>query len=171
MAQPPLSPKLGTQVAHFPWAEYTFCLWMSFDCCWQINGRDLPRPVSCNGKDLLWPVTTNPYPPWRINCAGAGWWCSDLVCSCPLVVLALGFPGWCRPRSAPTCVSPGATLPELWSNLRWLLLVLGLEIHWQSQAVNPDWLLLVPGLGSLSKSGAGGSLRAAIACLKEFRKL
>ena len=35
-----------------------------------------------------------------------------MVCSCPLSVLALGFPGWCRPRSAPTCVLPRAALPE-----------------------------------------------------------
>ena len=29
-----------------------------------------------------------------------------------------------------------APLPELESNLRWLLLVLGLQIPWQSQVVN-----------------------------------
>ena len=58
-----------------------------------------------------------------------------------------GFPEWCRPRSAPTCALPGATLPDLQSNLRWLLLVLGLEIPWRSQAVNLGWLLLVPVLG------------------------
>ena len=69
-----------------------------------------------------------PLPSLEISCAGAGWWCSDMVGSCPLGVLALGFLEWCRPRSAPTCVLPAATLPELQSTLRWLLFVLGLEI-------------------------------------------
>ena len=40
-----------------------------------------------------------------------------------------------------------APLPELESNLRWLLLMVGLGIPRQSQAVNPGWPLLVPGLG------------------------
>ena len=39
---------------------------------------------------------------------------------------------WCKPRSAPTCVLPVATLHELYSSLKWLLLVLGLEIPMQS---------------------------------------
>ena len=43
----------------------------------------------------------------------AAWWCSNVVYSCPLGVLALGFPEWCRPRSAPTCILSSATLPEL----------------------------------------------------------
>ena len=34
----------------------------------------------------------------------------EVLCrSCPLGALALGFPGWCRPRSASTCVFPGVT--------------------------------------------------------------
>ena len=66
-----------------------------------------------------------------------------MVCSFPLGALALGFPRWCRLRSAPTCVLPRATLPELYSNLSWLVLVLGLEISRQSQAVNLGWLLAV----------------------------
>ena len=37
---------------------------------------------------------------------GAVWWNPYMVYSCPLGVLALGFPGWCKPRSAPTCVFP-----------------------------------------------------------------
>ena len=52
-----------------------------------------------------------------------------------------------RTMPLPTFVSPEATLPELQSNLRWLVLVLGLEIPRQSQGVNPGWLLLVLGLG------------------------
>ena len=70
-----------------------------------------------------------------------------MVCSCVLDALVLGFPRWYRPRSAPTCVLPWATLPKLQSNLRGLLLVLGLEIPRESQAVNLGWLLLVLGLG------------------------
>ena len=46
----------------------------------------------------------------------------------------------------PTCVLLRATLPELLSNLRWLLLVLGLEIPRQSQTVKLIWLLPMPGL-------------------------
>ena len=41
-----------------------------------------------------------------------------MVCSCPLGAKALGFPGWYRPSSTPTCVLPGATLYELQSNLQ-----------------------------------------------------
>ena len=70
-----------------------------------------------------------------------------MVRSCPLGALTLGLPGWCKPSLAPSCVLPQATLPELYSNLRWLLLVLGLEIPRRSQAVNLGQLLLVPGLG------------------------
>ena len=36
----------------------------------------------------------------------------------------------------PSPVSPWGTLPELYSNVRWLLLVLGLELPKGSQAVN-----------------------------------
>ena len=87
-------------------------------------------------------------------------------------MLALGYPGWCRPRSAAMYVLPGATLHELYRNLRWLLLVLGLEIPKRSQAVTLSWLLLELGLGSLSKRyGAGGLLRLLVAYLRGFRKL
>ena len=41
-----------------------------------------------------------------------------MVYSCPLGALALGFSGWCKPSSAPTCVLPRATLHELQSNLQ-----------------------------------------------------
>ena len=34
---------------------------------------------------------------------------------------------------------------------RWLLLVLGLEVPKPDKTVNQGWLLLVPGLGPLSK--------------------
>uniref|UniRef100_K9IXU3 Putative secreted protein n=1 Tax=Desmodus rotundus TaxID=9430 RepID=K9IXU3_DESRO len=37
-----LSPKLGAQGAPFVWAEYSL-----LRCCWQVSGRDLPRPVCC----------------------------------------------------------------------------------------------------------------------------
>ena len=70
-----------------------------------------------------------------------------MVCGCPVGVWALGFPRWYGSRSAPTCVLSRATVPELQSNLRLLLLVLGLEILRQSQALNLGWLLLMPGLG------------------------
>ena len=85
-----------------------------------------------------------------------------MVCCCPVGALALGVPGFCRPRSAPTCVLPEATLPKLESNLKWLLLVLDLEILRGSQAVNLGWLMLVLGLTSL---------RPATAYLRGFRKL
>ena len=50
--------------------------------------------------------------------------------------------------------------------------MLGLEILEQSQVVNLGWLLLVLGLGPLSKRyRAGGLLRLAVACLIGFRKL
>ena len=29
----------------FIWAEYTFLLYLRLDCCWKVNGRDLPRLV------------------------------------------------------------------------------------------------------------------------------
>ena len=70
-----------------------------------------------------------------------------MVCSCPLGALDFGFPRWCWPRSASTCVLLRATLPELQSNLCWLLPLVGLEISGESQALNLGWLLLVSGLG------------------------
>ena len=36
-----------------------------------------------------------------------------MVCSYLLGVIVLGFPGWCRPRSAATSVFPSATLTDL----------------------------------------------------------
>ena len=45
-----------------------------------------------------------------------------------------------------------------------------MEVPRGSQAVNLGWLLLVPGLGPLSKR-YGGSLRLAVVCLIGFRKL
>ena len=56
-------------------------------------------------------------------------------------------------------------LPELESNLRWLLLMLGLKIPRQSQAVNLGWLLLVPDLGPLSKRYRDYGLTGAGCCL------
>ena len=100
-------------------------LQLNLDCCWQINERGPPRPVCF--KEWLWPLTTNLCPLWRVSCAGAGWWCSNVVCSCPLGTQPLGFPWWCRQRSAPTCVLSRAIVPKIQSNLRWLLLVLGFE--------------------------------------------
>ena len=57
--------------------------------------------------------------------------------------------------------------PELESNLRWLPLVLGLEIPRCSQAVNLGSLLLVLGLGPLSKRYKGWGLMEASCCLFE----
>ena len=54
-------------------------------------------------------VTTDHQPlPFMVDqlCRGR-WLCSSVVCTCPLGVLALGFPGWCRPRSSPTYFSLG----------------------------------------------------------------
>ena len=78
-----------------------------------------------------------------------------------------GVSGWCRSRSAPTCFMFMAILPELYSNLRLLLLVLGLEIPRQSQAVNLGWLPLVPCLGSLSKRYREWDLTDTYCCLVE----
>ena len=52
---------------------------------------------------------------------------------------------------ATTCVLPGATWHELLYKLIciWLLLILGLEVPRQGQAVNQGWLLLVLGPGPL----------------------
>ena len=95
-----------------------------------------------------------------------------MVSSYPLCAQALGFLGWCGLRSAPACVLPGSTLHELQSSLSWPLLVLGLEIPRQSQPVNLGWLLVVPGWGHLARGGGTeGSLRLAVACLREFRTL
>ena len=66
--------------------------------------------------------------------------------------------------------STGATHCEQQSNLRWLLLVLGLEVPRQSQTVIHSWLLLVPGLGPLSQKYRGWGLTEA-AYLRGFRKM
>ena len=81
-----------------------------------------------------------------------------------------GFPG--GTGQAPSCVLPRATLPELQSNLSWLLLVLVLEIPRQSQAMNLGWLLLVSGWGHLARvTESQGSLRLAVADLRGIMKL
>ena len=90
-----------------------------------------------------------------------------MVSSYPLCAQALGFLGWCGLRSAPACVLPGSTLHELQSSLSWPLLVLGLEIPRKTQVVNLGWLLLVLGLGSLSKRYRGWKLIEAGCCLFE----
>ena len=51
MVQPSLSPKLSTQGVPFVCAEYALLLWLRLDYCWQVNGRNLLRPVSF--KDWL----------------------------------------------------------------------------------------------------------------------
>ena len=54
---------------------------------------------------------------------------------------------------------------------RYLLLLLGWEVPRQNQTVNLGWLLLVLGLGLLSKFKAPeGSLKLAVAYLRGFRK-
>ena len=79
---------------------------------------------------------------------GQGGGALTMVYSCPLGVQAKVSPD--------LCVAQGH-LSKLQNNLRWLLLVLGLEIPRQSQAVNLGLLLLVLDLGPLSKfMGAGG---------------
>ena len=71
VAQPPLLPKLGTRGAPFIWAAYNLLLQLNLDCCWQINRRDLSRPVSC--RDWLYPLNISICCLWRISCAGSGW--------------------------------------------------------------------------------------------------
>ena len=53
-------------------------------------------------------VTTDhpPVPFMEDQLCRTEWWCSDVIYSCPLGVLALGFARWCRLRSAPNCVLP-----------------------------------------------------------------
>ena len=51
----------------------------------------------------------------------------------------------------------------------WLLLVLGLEVPWIGQAMNQGQLLLVLGLGQLTRYW--GLLRPAAACLRGFRNV
>ena len=103
MAQPTLSPKLGTQDALFMWAEYTLLLllgdqWEGLTQASQLQGLA---------------VTTDHKPPSFMEdqlCRGR----VVVLCrSCPLGALALGFPGWCRPRSVPHCVLPKDTLHDL----------------------------------------------------------
>ena len=77
--------------APFVWAEYTLLLQLSLGCCWQVNERDLPRPVSC--EDWLWPLTTNLCPLWRRSYAGVEWWCFKVVCSLSWVCWSWDFQG------------------------------------------------------------------------------
>ena len=86
------------------------------------------------------------------------WWCSNKVCSCLLGSQALGFPGWCRPRSP--CMSCKAMC-------RWLLLVLGVEVLSRNHAVNLGWLLVVPAQGPLSKMYGDWGLTEADSCFFE----
>ena len=36
------------------WAVYTFFLYLSLDCCWQVSRRDLPPGWSASLQDWLW---------------------------------------------------------------------------------------------------------------------
>ena len=150
---------------------------VSLNCCWHISGRYLPPGQSAarTGCDHQ--------PLWRISCAGTqpteqdllqqgsgawwvlplsvslvevvGWWCFNVVWSCPLGALAPQPSGRCRPRSTTTCVLLKATWHELQSSLLMAAIVLGLEVLRRGQAMNQGWLLLLLGWGPLSvRSGA-----------------
>ena len=58
-----------------------------------------------------------------------------MVYSCSVGMQALGSPGRYGPRSATTCVLTRATQHKLLSDLQLALLVLGLEVPKQVQAV------------------------------------
>ena len=162
----PYHPSWVTQGGPSMWAQYTLLLWLSLGCWWQINGRDLHRPVT-QLWDWLWPLTTHLHLLWRISCSGAGWRCSEVVYSCPLGVQAIGFPSWYRPRTATTCILSRDTLHELQNNLQMAVTCAGLEIPRQSQAVNLGWLLLVPTLGPRSMWYGGWGPAEAGCCLFE----
>ena len=74
-----------------------------------------------------------------------------MVCSCPLGALALRSPGRFRLRSATTWVLSRATWHEPQNDLQMVASYPGLEEPRRGQAVNEEWLLLVPGLGPLSE--------------------
>ena len=73
---------------------------------------------------------------------GAPMWSVAVHCACG----DWGFPGGAGQGQSPPVFAWGP-LSELHSNLRWLLLVLGLEIPRGRQTVNLVWLLLLLGLG------------------------
>ena len=62
-----------------------------------------------------------------------------------------GFLGGAGQGQPPPVFFPGPSCMSYKAIYRWLLLVLGLEGPRHSQAMNLGWLLLVLGLGPLSK--------------------
>ena len=81
-----------------------------------------------------------------------------------------GFPGWCRPRLATTCVVPGATQHELQGYLQVAGNCVGLGGAPARHAVNQGLLLLVPGLGP-SRKRYRELLGTDDAYLRGFRKI
>ena len=84
-----------------------------------------------------------------------GWWCSDVVWSCPLVPwlrCLLGGTGQGQPPPV-SCMGTSSTSHRLIR--RWLLHVLNLEGPGRGQAVNHSQVSVVPGLGPFSKRYAG----------------
>ena len=146
MAEPLQSSKLGAPVASSVWAVYTLLLQLSLDCCWHVNGRDLPplhwlgrRPwplwsICCIGADPMEYNNTTvgfrhlPSPPLECVTCGGDWVMLQSSLKLSTRFLALGPPGTYRPRSAITCFLPG--IPSISYNMTciWLLLAFGLEV-------------------------------------------
>ena len=87
------------------WAEYTLILYLSLDYCWQINGSDLSSQLQ------VLAVTTDhkPLPSMEDQLSRSRMWCSNVVYSCPLSALALGFPGGAGQGQPPPVFCPGPT--------------------------------------------------------------
>ena len=89
--------------------------------------------------------------PFSVSFVEVVGWFSSVVWSCPLGVLALGPPGTRRPRPTAACALPRATQHELQSDLQGAPAVLASEGPRRGRAANQGRLLLVRGLGPLSK--------------------
>ena len=85
-----------------------------------------------------------------------------MVCSCPLGVQALGFPGWYKPSSAPTRVLPRATLHDLQSNLQMAPACVGLGGSQAKPSCEPRLADASARPGAISKR-PGDWLRLAVA--------
>ena len=177
MEQPLQSCKLGTQV-YLQCDVHTLFLSLSCDCCRHIKGKDLlPGQPAARTGCYHWPQTSDhcgispmqgPNPLnrtyfsralvpseftlwvcclWRWLGGGVSTW-SEAV---HLVCWPWGLLRDAGKGQPPPVFFPGPSNISNKATCRWLLLLLDLELPRRVQAMNQGQLLLVPGLGQLSK--------------------
>ena len=99
-----------------------------------------------------------------------GWWCFNMVWSCPLGTLALEPLGRCGPRTATADVLPGPTWHELQSNLQMPATSAGLGGA-QMRPTCESWLAATSARPAATKQEVQDAPRPDAACLRDFGKI